>query len=61
MKKWNTPEVKELNIAETANGIFDSEVESLLIFNDSKKPSTPNPDVKPELPNGDGSSTDGLS
>lgn len=52
MKEWNTPEVKELNIAETANGFFNSDVETFLVFNDSKKPS------KPE---DGGSSADGLS
>lgn len=41
MKKWNAPEVTELNINQTANGFFNSEIESLLIFNDSKKPETP--------------------
>lgn len=43
MKTWNTPEVKELNINETANGIFNSEFESLIIFND-KKSDTPDTD-----------------
>lgn len=61
MKKWNTPEVKELNIAETANGFFNSDIETLFVLNDSKKPSTPNPDVKPVLPNGDGNLTDKIS
>lgn len=41
MKNWNAPEVKELNIAETENGFFDSDVETILVLNDSKKPSTP--------------------
>lgn len=27
MKKWNTPEVKELNIADTANGFMDVDFE----------------------------------
>lgn len=42
MKKWNAPEIAELNITETANGLFDSNYESVIILNDSKKP------VKPE-------------
>ena len=46
MKTWNTPEVTELNINETANGLFDSEYETFVILNDSKKPTTP--DEKPE-------------
>ena len=44
MKTWNAPEVKELNINETANGIFDSDVEFWWILNDSKKSSTTTPD-----------------
>lgn len=44
MKKWNAPEVTELNINQTANGLFNSEIETFLILNDSKKPQTPNPD-----------------
>lgn len=46
MKTWNNPEVTELNINETANGIFDSDVEFCWIINDSKKPSTPKEDDK---------------
>ncbi|MGN1187054.1 MAG: hypothetical protein ACI4R6_01055 [Lachnospiraceae bacterium] len=42
MKKWNAPEIAELNITETANGFFDSEYEGFFVLNDSKKP------VKPE-------------
>lgn len=42
MKKWNTPSVEELNINETANGIFNADFEICLIFNDSlKKSETP--------------------
>ncbi|MDD5901301.1 MAG: hypothetical protein PUC73_10475 [Lachnospiraceae bacterium] len=48
MKNWNAPEVKELNIAETENGFFDSDVETLVMFNDSKKPSTPTDEEKTE-------------
>lgn len=48
MKTWNTPEATELNINETANGLFNSDVETFLIFNDSKKPSTPQDTEKPE-------------
>ena len=45
MKNWNAPEVKELNIAETENGFFNSDVETVIILNDSnKKPATPDQD-----------------
>lgn len=45
MKTWNAPEVKELNINETANGILDSDIEFWWIVNDSdKKSSTTTPD-----------------
>lgn len=48
MKNWNAPEVKELNIAETENGIFNSDVETCIILNDSnKKPATPTDEEKP--------------
>lgn len=47
MKTWNKPEVAELNINETANGIWNSEVETLLFFNDSKAATTPDvPDTE---------------
>ncbi len=46
MKKWNAPEIAELNITETANGLFDSNYETVIILNDSKKP------VKPDDGNG---------
>lgn len=47
MKTWNKPEVAELNINETANGIFCSDVETLLVFNDSKAATTPDvPDTE---------------
>ncbi len=39
MKKWNTPNVEELNINETANGIFNADFESFILFN--KKSETP--------------------
>ena len=42
MKTWNTPEISELNIKETANGFFDTTFETWLIHNDSKK-ATPDP------------------
>ena len=41
MKEWNTPSVEELNVAETANGFFNTEFEAFLVANDSKKPTTP--------------------
>ena len=30
MRKWNTPEVTELNINETANGLFPAAYEGIL-------------------------------
>lgn len=39
MKKWNTPNVEELNINETANGIFNADFESFILFN--KESATP--------------------
>ena len=41
MKTWMTPEISELNINETANGIIDSYFETLIVLNDDKKPTTP--------------------
>lgn len=48
MKKWNTPDVTELNINETANGMFDVNWEGPYDFIlgdhdkcDDQKPSTP--------------------
>ena len=46
MKKWNTPSVEELNVKETANGFFNSDVETFLILNDSKKSETPEDKVE---------------
>lgn len=43
MKKWNAPEVAELNISETANGLFNAEIETPWIFNDKKCPENPDP------------------
>lgn len=40
MKTWNTPEVKELNINETANGFVDTDVEFWWVTNDSKSGTT---------------------
>jgi len=37
MKTWNAPKMVELNVAETANGIFGSEFEFCIWLNDSKK------------------------
>lgn len=51
MKEWNTPSVEELNVTETANGFFNADAETLFVFNDSKKPTTPNEQpVQPEKP-----------
>lgn len=41
MKKWNTPEVAELNIEETACGIFCSEKECWPWINDNKADKSP--------------------
>lgn len=49
MKEWNAPGVEELNVTETANGIFKSDIETVILFNDSfNKSNTPNED--PEKP-----------
>ena len=48
MKTWNTPEVKELNINETAGGFITSDFE-FFIWND--KGATPDSEQKdPETP-----------
>ncbi len=44
MKTWMTPEISELNINETANGIIDTFFETHILFNDDKKPTCPDPD-----------------
>lgn len=50
MKKWNAPEVAELNINETANGLFNIEWETpLSIVGNDKRP-TPDPDPTPSTP-----------
>ncbi|HKL98837.1 MAG TPA: hypothetical protein VJZ06_02875 [Mobilitalea sp.] len=41
MKTWNTPEISELNIKETANGIFDACFESYILYKDSKATTDP--------------------
>lgn len=44
MKKWNAPEVAELNISETANGKYNIEWETPWgIVGNDKRP-TPDPD-----------------
>ena len=48
MKNWNAPEVKELNIAKTENGVINGYYETSVVFNDSKKSSTPTDEEKPE-------------
>ena len=45
MKEWNAPSIEELNVTETANGIFNSDVETYLILNDSKS-NTPKDEEK---------------
>lgn len=51
MKTWNTPEVAELNINETANGIFNSCIEVWPVLDkDDKKPVTPTEPEKPVTP-----------
>ncbi len=52
MKTWNTPEVAELNVTETANGFFDIDWETPLsiLGNDksNQKPSTPSTETETE-------------
>ena len=43
-KEWNAPSMQEMNINETANGIFGCEIETVILFNDSKKSNTPTDD-----------------
>lgn len=50
MKTWNTPEVKELNINETANGYISSDVEFWFITNNDKS-STPKDETSNEETN----------
>lgn len=57
MKTWNNPEITELNINETANGILDSNVEFWWITNDNKKAST----TDPVIPTDPDNNTDRLS
>lgn len=54
MKKWNTPEVAELNIAETANGIFTCCFETCILWDkkESEKPGTSDT-TTPIVPGGD--------
>lgn len=48
MKKWNTPELAELNIAETECGIFCTETEFWPFVNDNKADKAPvTPDEEP--------------
>lgn len=48
MKKWNAPEVTELNINETANGLIHSPWESDNLFHDDAAHNHPaTPDVDP--------------
>lgn len=42
MKTWNAPVLSELNINATANGWWDAEIETCVLWNDSKK-QTPDP------------------
>lgn len=59
MKKWNAPEIAELNITETANGVIDANIEFWWMTNDSKKSdSTVTPDP---LPNENPDIVDSLS
>lgn len=47
MKEWNAPSIEELNVAETANGILNSDFETFIFFNDSFNKSN-TPDSKDE-------------
>ena len=35
MKTWNAPAVEELDVKLTAGGLFDTNFETLILFNDS--------------------------
>lgn len=69
MKKWNAAEIVELNIAETANGKWNSVIEfshngkgwnnSLVDGNNPETPETPETPVDPE--EGKGETPDTLS
>lgn len=48
MKKWNAPEVAELNVTETANGIFNFDWESPFNVLSKKSPVTTNPEEPEE-------------
>ena len=37
MKKWNSPAIAELSLEATESGIFCTDFETLLLFNDSLK------------------------
>jgi hypothetical protein len=41
MKTWNTPEIRELNINATANGLWPTEYEFWPLVNDSQKATPP--------------------
>lgn len=41
MKAWNKPEITSIDINETKWGIFDTEYESMILLNDSKKTTQP--------------------
>ena len=53
MKNWKNAEVVELNINETASGLFCTDFETLLLFNDNLKkcPQTPQEDPKDPIKN----------
>lgn len=49
MRVWNKPELAEININMTENGIFDWDFETLILLNDDlgKKKCYPDKPVKP--------------
>lgn len=57
MKKWNAPEIAELNVTETKNGFWPSQTEFWFVSNDSLSDgknnpnATPNPDNENEITN----------
>lgn len=60
MKTWNNAEIVELDVAATANGIFDSCIEVWPVLDkDDKKPVTPADDPKDK--DKDKEKTDSLS
>ncbi len=58
MKEWNAPSIEELNVTETAGGIFQADFETVVLFN-KKGNDNPTTTPQPEKPENSGNS-DGL-